>query len=113
MYWTRRELFARAAYMLGRDDDYRAGLERAHRFHLGSGDIPRGVRCAFWIGHNLLFRGETVQATGWFTRAQRLLARHGDECVEQGYLLIPLWLKQMADGDFDSGYATAAKTAAL
>jgi hypothetical protein len=25
--------------------------------------------CAFWIGHNLLLRGETVRATGWLARA--------------------------------------------
>jgi DNA-binding NarL/FixJ family response regulator len=99
--------------MLGRDDDYRDSLERAHRLHLDSGDIPCSVRCAFWIGHNLLFRGEPVQATGWFTRAQRLLARHGKECVEQGYLLIPQWLKQMAGGDYKGGYLTAARAAAL
>jgi DNA-binding NarL/FixJ family response regulator len=99
--------------MLGRDDDFRASLERAHRLYLESGDIPRSVRCAFWIGHNLLFRGESVQATGWFTRAQRLLVRHGEECVEQGYLLIPLWLKQMAHGDYEDGYATAAKAVVL
>lgn len=71
------------------------------------------MRCAFWIGHNLLFRGETVQATGRFTRAQHLLVRHRKECVEQGYLLIPLRLKQMAEGDYESGYATAARAAAL
>ena len=43
------ERLARSAYMLGRDDDYRGGLERAHRLHLDSGDAPRAVRCAFWI----------------------------------------------------------------
>src|SRR5262249_42880466 len=42
-----------------------------------------------------------------------LLARHDEDCVEHGYLLIPLWLKQMADGDFDGGYRTASKAAAL
>jgi hypothetical protein len=80
--------------MLGRDDDYRKTLERAHQLHLEAGETPRGVRCAFWIGHNLMFRGEVAQATGWFARAQRLLTRDGRDCVERGYLLIPVWLKE-------------------
>ena len=48
------------------------------------------VRSAFWIGHNLLFRGESVRATGWFARGERLLEQEQD-CVERGYLLIPVW----------------------
>ena len=69
------ELLARSAYMLGRDDDYVSGLERAHRAHLDSGEASRAASCAFWIGWNLMFRGETAPATGWFARAQRLLER--------------------------------------
>ena len=107
------EKLAGSGYMLGRDDDYRAGLERAHRLHLDSGDVPRAVRCAFWIGHNLLFRGDVVQATGWFTRARRLLEGDRRDCVEHGYLLIPVWLKQMAGGDYEGGYATAAQAAEI
>jgi hypothetical protein len=29
---------------------------------MDAGDVPRAVCCAFWIGHNLLLRGETVRA---------------------------------------------------
>ena len=50
---------------------------------------------------------------GWFARAQRLLERDGRDCVERGYLLIPVWLEQMARGDFEAGYATAAEAAAI
>ena len=71
------ELLARSAYMLGRDDDYVGGLERAHRAHLDAGEAPRAVRCAFWIGHNMLFRGERSARGGWFARAQRLLDATG------------------------------------
>ena len=52
------ELLARSAYMLGRDDDYLQGLERAHHAHLDAGEIPGAARCTWWIGHNLLMRGE-------------------------------------------------------
>jgi DNA-binding NarL/FixJ family response regulator len=107
------ELLARSAYMLGRDDDYVHGLERAHHAYLSAHEGLRAVRCAFWIGHNLLFRGDTVGATGWFARANRLLERESEDCVERGYLLIPVWLKQMGGGDYKAGYATAAEAAAI
>jgi DNA-binding CsgD family transcriptional regulator len=107
------ELLARSAYMLGRDDDYVAGLERAHHFHLDAGDGLAAARCAFWIGHNFLFRGDSVRATGWFARAQQILERQDEDCVERGYLLIPVWLKQMGSGDHEAGYATAAEAVAI
>jgi len=107
------ELLARSAYMLGRDDDYVGGLERAHQAHLDAGEASRAVRCAFWIGHNMLFRGETARARGWFARAQRLLERDARDSVGRGWLLIPVWLEQMARGDWEAGYATAAEAAAI
>jgi DNA-binding NarL/FixJ family response regulator len=107
------ERLAQSAAMLGRGDDYVAGLERAHHAHLDAGDGPRAARCAFWIGHALLFRGERARAGGWFGRAQRVLDRDGRDCVEHGYLLIPRWLEQMGRGDFEAGRLTAAEAAAI
>ena len=107
------ELLARSAYMLGRDDEYVAALERAHSAHLDAGDGGRAVQCAFWIGHNWLFRGETARATGWFGRGQRLLKGLEQDCVERGYMLIPVWLEQMGRGDYKAGYATAAESAEI
>jgi DNA-binding CsgD family transcriptional regulator len=107
------ELLARSAYMLGRDDQYVVGLERAHGLYVAAGNVPPAVRCAFWIGHNMLFRGETARASGWFGRAQRLLGDVGEDCVERGYLLIPVWLEQMVSGDYEAGHETAAEAAAI
>lgn len=107
------ELLARSAYMVGRDDDYVSGLERAHRLHLDSGDAPRAVRCAFWIGHSLMFRGERARGAGWFGRGRRLLEGMERDCAERGYLMIPRLLAQIADGDFEAGYATAAEAAEI
>ena len=107
------ELLARSAYMLGKDDDYVTGLERAHHAHLDAREVRRAVRCAFWIGHNWLFRGETAMANGWFRRGHRLLEQSGEDCVENGYLLIPVWLRQMAHGDYEAGYATAGAAAEI
>lgn len=101
------ELFARSAYMLGLDDDYAQTLTRAHQAHLASGDTPRAVRCAIWIGHSMLFRGQATHAGGWFARAQRLLKQVKGECVERGYMLIPVWLEQMAKGDYEAGLEAA------
>jgi tetratricopeptide (TPR) repeat protein len=60
-----------------------------------------------------LFRGDAVQASGWFGRAERLLETADQDCVERGYLLIPLWLKQMASGDHAAGNTTAAEAAEI
>jgi len=107
------EMLARSAYMVGRDDDYVGGLERAHQAYVDRGDVPRAVRSGFWIGHSFLFRGERARGTGWFARAQRLLESFGGDCVERGYLLIPVWLEQMGRGDFEDGYATALEAAEI
>ena len=103
------ELLARSAYMLGRDVDYVRGLERAHHACLDAGEAPRAARCAWWIGHNLLFRGETAPAMGWFARGQRLLEREERDCVERGYLLIPVVLQHVFGGDHEAAYAIAAQ----
>jgi DNA-binding NarL/FixJ family response regulator len=107
------ERLARAAYMLGRDDDYVVALERAHELFLARGEIPRAVRCTFWIGHSFLFRGEAARGAGWFARGQRLLEGFPEDCVERGYLRIPLWLEEMGRGNFQGGYALAAEAAGI
>jgi len=93
------ELLARSAYMLGRDDDYVSGLERAHHGYLESGEALRAVRCAWWIGHSFLFRGEAGPARGWFARAQRVLEGERRDCVERGYVLIAALLEHVFSGD--------------
>lgn len=103
------ELIARAAYMIGRDEDYVRGLERAHQAYLAAADAPSAARCAFWIGHNLIFRGEASPALGWFGRAERLLEQAGRDCPERGYILIAALLQHIMSGDPESAYATAAE----
>jgi DNA-binding CsgD family transcriptional regulator len=53
------------------------------------------------------------RATGWFARAQRLLEREARDCVERGYLLIPVLLQHVAAGDSVAAYATAAEAAEI
>ncbi|WP_329376649.1 LuxR C-terminal-related transcriptional regulator [Streptomyces sp. NBC_01351] len=107
------ELLARSAYMLGLDEAYVAALERAHAMWLDVGDVPRAVRCAFWVGHSMLFRGHGARASGWFSLGERLLKADGRDCVERGYLLIPVWLRQMGGGDWQAGHALATEAAEL
>lgn len=107
------ERLAMSAYLAGRDDDYLSALERTHHAHLNVGEGVRAARCAFWLSLRLAFRGETGRATGWLARAQRLLEREGRDCVEQGYLLLPLVQQQLDAGDCAAAYATAASAAGI
>jgi ATP/maltotriose-dependent transcriptional regulator MalT len=106
------ERLAIAAYMLGRDDEFLQHLERAHQRNAASGQTRRAARCAFWIGISLALRGQIGPGSGWLGRAQRLLEGEGD-CVEQGYLLIPVALQHQAEGDLEGGAATAAAAAEI
>jgi DNA-binding CsgD family transcriptional regulator len=107
------EALATAAYMLGRDDDYVAALERAHHAHLEAGEVARAVRCAFWMGITLAQKGDVGPATGWLGRAQRLLERTGEDCVERGYLLMPVMFRHEAAGDFRAAAIVAAEAATI
>lgn len=107
------ERLGRAAYMLGQDDDYVAAFERAHRTYLDAGRTPAAVRCTWWIGHSHLFRGQRSRAEGWFATGERLMAGWTDDCVERGYLLIPVWLKHMGAGEWTEALATAVIAAEI
>ena len=101
------ELQAIAAYMLGREDEWMSLLEKACRLHAEGHEARRAARCAFWIGTNLALRGQMGPATGWLGRSHRLLEGEGD-CVERGYLLLPVIFQREAEGDYDGAAATAA-----
>lgn len=105
------ELLARAGYMLGRDDDYLHGLERAHQAHFEGGDAGSAARCAWWIGHNLLFRGEGGPARGWFARGERLIDTVGTDCADRGYVRIAAMLEQFMAGDLEAAHTIAVEIA--
>ena len=101
------ELLATSASMTGRVDDHLTLLERIHHTYLESGDRIPAARAAFWAGMTLATRGEPGPAGGWFARAQRLVDREEQDCVEKGYLLVPLAYQQMAAGEYDAAHAAA------
>src|SRR5262245_65527661 len=98
--------------MLGLDDEYRGALEQAYHAYREAAETWRAARCTWWIGHNLLFLGQSAPARGWFARGQRLLEREG-ESVERGYLLLPTLFERTGRGDFDAAYATASEIAGI
>lgn len=107
------ESLAMAAYLIGRDDEYLAALERAYNAYRDVGRCTRAVRCAFWLGFRLLMRGETGRATGWFAHAQRYLERELRECSERGYLLLPVVEQRLGAGDYEAAYDAASDAAAI
>lgn len=107
------ERLATSAYMLGREDEWMEVLERAFRVYSDGAEARAAVRCAFWIGTHLALRGKMGPASGWLGRAQRLLEREEDECVEQGYMLMPVVFQHEAEGDLEGASATAAAAAEI
>ena len=107
------ELLATSAYMLGRDDEWMRVLERAHHGYLDGAEPLRALRCAFWVGIYLMLHGEMARGAGWLARAQRLLEGDQRDCVEHGYLLLPVMFQYEAAGDSDGAAATAARAAEI
>jgi DNA-binding CsgD family transcriptional regulator len=100
------ERLAMAAYLIGRDDDSADAWARAFHQRLRADDTPRAARCAFWLGLKLLHRGEFARSGGWIARGRRLLDEGQLDCVEQGYLLLPVALRSLAEGDVAAASAT-------
>jgi DNA-binding CsgD family transcriptional regulator len=89
------ERLATAAFLVGESETSAEVWTRAHQALLSGGHTARAARCAFWLGYVLLDRGELAPAMGWFGRGQRLLDDEQLECVERGYLLIPVAISSM------------------
>jgi len=107
------DLLATAASLVGRMDEYLSVLERAHLAYIERGDNLAAARNAGWLGMTLAIRGELGPASGWFGRAQRLVEREGRECVEQGWLLVPVVFQREAAGDYVGAYEAAAEAAEI
>jgi DNA-binding CsgD family transcriptional regulator len=95
---------ASAAYLIGNPDAAEGAWQRAHHAFLQRGESARAVRCAFWLGLTLVRRGEHARGGGWLARAQHVLEDDRIDCVEQGYLRIPMALQALGGGDAGSAY---------
>ena len=105
------ERLATAAYLLGRDTESADLWARAHQEYLRRNDVERAARCAFWLAFGLIDRREFARAGGWFSRARRLLDDGNRDCVEQGYLLLPLALERVDRRDFDGALEAFSRAA--
>jgi DNA-binding CsgD family transcriptional regulator len=100
---------ATAAYLIGHRDTADAAWERAHHAFLDRGEKAPAVRCAFWLGLALLLRGEHSRGGGWLARATHILEKAELDCVEQGYLRIPIALQALHGGDAESAYRSCVE----
>jgi DNA-binding CsgD family transcriptional regulator len=103
------ELLATSAYLTGRDAAFSEILERAHRAHLSAADPERAARAAFWLALTSLLRGDGGAASGWLSRADRLLESR--DCVERGYLLLPGAEQSLAEGRSEAAHDAASDAA--
>lgn len=107
------ERLAIAAYLVGKDPDSDDAWARAHHEWLRLGDPARAARCAFWLAFGLFNRGDAARGGGWLARARRLLDEGHPDCAEQGYLLVPVALQRLDEGDAAAAYATFEQAARI
>lgn len=105
------ELFAWSASLIGRVDEFLRLMERLYQAHLASGEEARAARCAFWLGLRLAGMRQAGRAGGWLTRAHRLVA--DKDCVECGYVLLSVALRQVAGGDIAAAGIAAREATAI
>jgi DNA-binding CsgD family transcriptional regulator len=99
---------ATAAFLVGRHNDCIQALQRAHQAHLDAGNQHAAVRSAFWLAMTLMDRGEYAVASGWISRADRLLETFEQDTVEHGYVLFFRMLGHILGGDPITGLDEAA-----
>ncbi len=75
-------------YLIGRDEASIDAWTSAHNAYLGARDVPRAVRCAFWLIMALASSGEWARAGGWLATARRLLDAGSHDCAERGLLRV-------------------------
>ncbi len=100
-----------SAGLTARDELMLATQERVYHAWMKASENLPAARAAFWLGFRLLARGEPARASGWLSRAQRLVDLHGSDCVEQGYLLLPAGQRHLSQSDFREAQECAARAA--
>jgi len=105
------ERLATSAFLLGRDAESADIWARAHQEFLKADNALRAARCAFWLAFSLMDRGEEARASGWLARARRLLGGREGACAEEGYLLLPVAMRQVAERKLREAYDTFTQAA--
>ena len=107
------ERLAWAATLGGHGEAVLGLLERLYNAHLEEGEPLRAARAAFWIGFRLFALREPGRAGGWIARSQRLVEQAGRECVEEGYLRLPVAQRSLGIGEWETARDTAAGAARI
>jgi DNA-binding CsgD family transcriptional regulator len=100
------ERLAISGFLIGKDTESADLLARAHHEWVARGACERAARCAFWLFFILRNKGQHARGSGWLARARRLLDEGQRDCVEQGYLLLPVALQAASEGDVATAYST-------
>src|SRR5690349_4748278 len=98
-----------SAGLSAHDDAMLTANERVYHARLEAGQSLMAARAAFWLGFRLLARGEPARASGWLGRAERLVQQHPQDCVEEGYLMLPASQRHLSAGETVEAQKCAAR----
>ena len=104
---------ATCAFLLGNESASTDLWARAHHEFQKRGDAELAARCAFRIGFGLFMKGQAALASGWLSRARRLLDDAGLDCPTRGYLLMPEGIQAVRAGNPARGYELFAESLAI
>jgi DNA-binding CsgD family transcriptional regulator len=107
------ERLATAAYLIGKDAESTDIWTRAHHAFLSLGAVDRAARCAFWLAFGLMHAGDRARAGAWIARARQLLDHADQDCVEHGYLLLPIALQRVFGGDAAGAFGMFSQAAEI
>jgi class 3 adenylate cyclase len=102
------EAYGQAAWWHGSIENVIAARERAYRAYLDDGNENRAAYVALVLVRDHWNKLEPSIATGWLSRAERLLQGKA-ESVEHGYLFLTQNNVAMNDGDFDLAVELAGR----
>jgi len=98
-----------SAGLSAHDEAMLVAQERVYHARLTACQHLVAARAAFWLGFRLLARGEPARASGWLSRAQRLVEQHATDCVEAGYLLLPAAQRHLSAGELAEAQDCASR----
>ncbi len=104
---------ATAAYLIGKVAESTKYWARAHAEFLNRGEVERAARCGFWLAFGLMSQGDRARAGAWIARARRLIEDRHRDCVEHGYLLLPVALQSLLEGDAATAHSTLCRAAEI
>ncbi len=106
------ERYATAARLLGDVPATERILTRGYRRALEDRDV-RAARFAFFLGHELMYKGRVSEGSGWFARGRQLVAGMAETCPEVGFLLIPDGVQLLEAGKNEEAQAVFERALAI